>query len=224
LKNWNIKEILGWTTDFFKAKDIENARLNAELIVSHVLKMKRLDLYLQFDRILTLSEREKIKKMILRRAAYEPLQYILGECEFYGNRILVNSSVLIPRPETELLVEKIIKDNSKISKILEIGTGSGAIAIALKMNFPEAEVDASDISERALAVAQLNSENNKTKIKFIKADIFSGILKKNMILLSLIRRIFPNKNIKVWRVKFLNLNQKLRFLLPKTACSFTKKS
>ncbi|RLC52450.1 MAG: peptide chain release factor N(5)-glutamine methyltransferase [Candidatus Cloacimonadota bacterium] len=184
LKDWNIKEILKWTSNFFKTKKIENARLNAELIISHILKINRLNLYLQFDRILTVSERKKIKELILRRATFEPLQYVLGECEFYGNRIIVNSAVLIPRPETELLVERIIKDNASVKSFLEIGTGSGAVAIALKMNFPESKADASDISEEALAVAKQNSDNNGTQINFIKSDIFSEIKEKYEIIVS----------------------------------------
>jgi len=184
LKEWNNKEILAWTTDFFKSKEIENPRLNAELIISSVLKLNRMDLYLQFDRILSLSERNRIKKLILKRATGEPLQYVLGECDFYGFRIFVNENVLIPRPETELLVERILKDNSRLASILEIGTGSGAIAIVLKKNFPEAEITATDISEKALAVAKQNSENNETEITFLKSDIFSELSEKFEIIVS----------------------------------------
>ncbi|MDA3812731.1 MAG: peptide chain release factor N(5)-glutamine methyltransferase, partial [Candidatus Cloacimonetes bacterium] len=119
-----------------------------------------------------------------RRKKRETLQYILGETEFYGYKIKVNKSVLIPRPETELLVEKIIKEENNVNSILEIGTGSGAIIIALKKHFQNSIVLASDVSNDALKTAQRNSEINSVQIEFIKSDIFENIAGRFDIIIS----------------------------------------
>ncbi len=178
MKSWTILEILNWTKEFFREKQIENPRLNAEILVSHVLDLKRLDLYLKFDQIVTPEEREMIKQMIIRRSKNEPLQYILGETEFYDCRIKVNKSVLIPRPETELLVEKVIEHSSGVTNILDIGTGSGCIAIALAKELDNVQIDAVDISSEALQTARENAELNGAEVKFFQSDVFSRITKK----------------------------------------------
>ena len=113
--------------------------------------------------------------MAMRRIKHEPLQYILRETEFYSYKIKVCESVLIPRPETELLVEKIIKEENNVNSILEIGTGSGAIIIALKKHFQNSIVLGSDISKDALKIAAENAEINSVQIEFVKSDIFENI-------------------------------------------------
>ena len=122
-----VLELLTLTSDYLGKRGIESPRLNAELLLSHVLKCKRLNLYLSFDRPLSDNEVNEYRELIKRRKDREPLQYILGEVEFYGLPIRVNNSVLIPRPETEILVETLIKDNNNLLSvtILDIGTGSG---------------------------------------------------------------------------------------------------
>ena len=172
-----ILEILDKTTQFFKQKEIENPRLNAERLLSSLLQIDRVQLYLQYDRLMSKSETEQYREFVRRRAGNEPLQYIIGETEFMGLEFKVTPSVLIPRPETEILVEKILElresKNFKNPKIWDIGTGSGCIAIALAHFWPECEIIASDISEESLIQAELNASANNVseQITFLKHDI-----------------------------------------------------
>src|SRR3954468_12140254 len=125
-----VLEIIKRTTGFFEQRGVESARLNAEWLVGHALGLKRMQLYLQFERVLTETELEKIRPLVRRRALREPLQYILGETEWFGLKLKVDRRVLIPRPETELLAENIVKlVTLPPSRILDLGTGSGALAL-----------------------------------------------------------------------------------------------
>ena len=125
-----VLEIIKKTTDFLGGKGIDSPRLNAELLIGHALGLKRMQLYLEFERPLAESELEKIRPLVRRRSLHEPLQYILGETEFHGVRLKVDPRALIPRPETELLVELAIAAfPSPPGTILDLGTGSGAIAL-----------------------------------------------------------------------------------------------
>ncbi|HVZ65550.1 MAG TPA: peptide chain release factor N(5)-glutamine methyltransferase [Lacunisphaera sp.] len=153
-----ILEVLKRTTDFLDKHGVESARLNAEHLLGHALGLPRMQLYLQFERPLTEAELEKIRPWVKRRGAREPLQYILGEAEFCGLKLKVDRRALIPRPETEMLVE-IIKEHRPMSPtaILDLGTGSGAIALALAAIYPTAAVTALDRSEEALALAAENA-------------------------------------------------------------------
>lgn len=171
-----VLELLTLTSDYLGKRGIESPRLNAELLLSHVLKCKRLNLYLSFDRPLSDNEVNEYRELIKRRKDREPLQYILGEVEFYGLPIRVNNSVLIPRPETEILVETLIKDNNNLLSvtILDIGTGSGCIAVALAKNISGSAVKGIDISEGALKVAQSNALlNGVDNVNFQKVDILN---------------------------------------------------
>lgn len=155
---FTVLEIIKKTTDFFAGKGIESPRLNAELLIGHALALKRMQLYLQFERPLTEPELEKIRPLVRRRAQHEPLQYILGETEFCGLKLKVDRRALIPRPETELLVETAIGACAPPpASVLDLGTGSGAIALALAQAFPAAQVLATDLSEEALALARENA-------------------------------------------------------------------
>ncbi|HEX3074820.1 MAG TPA: peptide chain release factor N(5)-glutamine methyltransferase, partial [Ignavibacteriales bacterium] len=158
-------------------KGIESPRLNAELMLAYILNCKRFDLYLRFDQPLTELETTQYREALRRRGEFEPLQYITGRVEFYGLDLKVNKSVLIPRPETEILVETILKLSDKTAKlkILDIGSGSGNIPIALAKNLPEAELTAIDISDEALQVAEENAVSNllENRISFIKMDALS---------------------------------------------------
>ena len=170
-----VLESLQLSTDFLEKKGIESARLNAELLLSEILKCKRLDLYLKFDQLLKENEVDIYREWIARRGKFEPLQYIIGNVEFYGLPFKVTPDVLIPRPETEILVEEVIKfckDKTGL-KILDIGTGSGNIPIALAKNLSDAVVTAIDISENALSIARENAVANgvEEKIHFITADV-----------------------------------------------------
>ena len=130
----NIKDLLDRSTEYLDSKGIESPRLNAEWLLAHTLGTKRIELYLQFDRILTKSETDKYRSLVKERMNNKPLQYIIGETDFMGIRLEVDENVLIPRPETEQLVEialeRLKSRNGKALKILDVGTGSGNIAIA----------------------------------------------------------------------------------------------
>jgi release factor glutamine methyltransferase len=173
--NWTILELLKWTEQHFKEHDIPNPRLDAEYLLADTLNLKRVDLYVKFDQLITQNERDTFKELIRRRVKHEPLQHILGTQEFYGFTFKVSSDVLIPRQETELLVEKgaLLLENMESPRILDVGTGSGCIAISMAKSFPNAQVFATDISPRALDIAHANAKLNDTyNIEFIECDLF----------------------------------------------------
>ena len=184
MKIWKISEIINRANDLLTSKDIENPKLDSEYIISHVLGMSMLELNLHQDDNITEDNLVLIQNMIFRRGKNEPLQYILGETDFYGLTFKVNEHVLIPRPETELLVEKIIKENPAVEEILEIGTGSGAIAIALTANIKNAKIEAVDISNEALQIARENAAKNKVNINFFCSDIFENVIGKYDLIIS----------------------------------------
>jgi release factor glutamine methyltransferase len=169
---WTSLKLIQWTAGHFEKKGIPNPRLDAELLLAHVLKCKRVDLYTGFEKTVSDRHLAEFKALIERRDKREPLQYIIGETEFWGLKIKVTPDVLIPRPETELLVEEALKQ-SGANDILEIGTGSGCIAIALAKHLPEARVTATDISKEALSVAKENAETHGVadRIEFVASDI-----------------------------------------------------
>ena len=154
-----VLEIIKRTSEFFAGKGIESPRLNAELIIGHSLGLKRMQLYLQFERPLTEPELEKIRPLVRRRAQREPIQYVLGETEFCGLKLKVDRRALIPRPETELLVQAVIAacQPQAPAAALDLGTGTGAIALSLAQAFPAAAITATDISDDALALARENA-------------------------------------------------------------------
>lgn len=178
---WRIIDLLKVSEKALLEKNITNPRLNAELLLADTLKTTRINLYLDFERPLDEKEITAFREKLRRRMHHEPLQYITGYTEFYGLNFKVNQSVLIPRPETELLVDKSLEllasGNLLSPYILEIGTGSGCISIAIasKLN---CRIDAIDGSEKALDVAGENSRANGTdsRINNVKADIFTDFV------------------------------------------------
>ena len=171
-----VLESLKLSTEYLEKKGIESARLNAELLLAEILNCKRLDLYLKFDQPLKENEVDIYREWILRRGKFEPLQYIIGRVEFYGMQFKVTRDVLIPRSETEILVEEVInfaKDKSGL-RILDIGTGSGNIPIALAKNLTNAEITSVDVSANAIEVAKENAllNNVESKVEFILSDIY----------------------------------------------------
>jgi release factor glutamine methyltransferase len=173
-----VLEVIKKTTEFFAAKGIESARLNAELLVGHALGLKRMQLYLQFERPLTAPELEAIRGLVRRRGQREPVQYVLGETEFFGLKLKVDRRALIPRPETELLMEILAtRSMSPPAAILDLGTGSGAIALALAKQFPSARVTATDLSADALALAQENATacGLAAQVTFVASDWFGAL-------------------------------------------------
>lgn len=177
-----VLEAIKLSTEYLSKKGIDSPRINAELLLADVIKCKRLDLYLAFDRPIAEEELNKYRELIKRRAGFEPLQYITGTVEFYGLELKVNSSVLIPRQETELLVENILKIFSKEADliILDIGTGSGNIPIVLAHHLPNAEITSTDISTEALILAQENASNHNlsNRIRFMQHDILKEDMDK----------------------------------------------
>lgn len=170
-----ILEGIQLTTEYLEKKGIDSARMNAELMLAHILKCKRLDLYLQFDKPLKDEEVSLYREFLKRRSQFEPLQYILGTVEFYGLEFKVNRSVLIPRPETEILIETILNNTSKEVSltILDIGTGSGNIPISLARNLPLAKITSIDISGSAVELANENAVLNgvNENITFVNTGI-----------------------------------------------------
>ena len=175
-----VLEIIKKTTDFFAAKGIESPRLNAELLIGHALKRKRMQLYLEFERPLAEAELELIRPLVRRRAQHEPVQYIIGETDFYGLKLKVDRRALVPRPETEQLVEHVVAacaGSGAPARILDLGTGSGAIALALARKFENAAVTATDFGDEALALARENAALTQLgeRVQFIKSDWFAAV-------------------------------------------------
>ena len=174
----SVLAIIQKTAEFFGARGIESPRLNAELLIGHALGLKRMQLYLQFERILAEAELEKIRPLVRRRAQREPLQYIVGSVEFAGLKLKVDRRALIPRPETELLVELLVaRCSPPPARVLDLGTGSGAIALALARAFPEASVSAVDSSADALALAAENmlASGFAERVKLRQSSWFDGV-------------------------------------------------
>jgi release factor glutamine methyltransferase len=173
-----VLEVLQSTAAYFKKHNIESPRLNAEHLLAHVLDRKRIELYLEFERVLTESELAPLRDLIKRRSEGEPLQHLLGTVEFCGLTFLCDKRAMVPRPETEELVEFLESEirNPK-SEILDVGTGSGVIALTLAMKFPEAEILAVDISDDALALAQENAAKLKLahRVRFLKNNLLENV-------------------------------------------------
>lgn len=177
---WTIIKILNWTKQYFAEKGVENPRLDAEILLCAVLKCERIKLYLDFERPLDEQELAAYRGFVARRAQHEPLAYILGEKAFMRNTFKVNSHTLVPRPETELLVESLLSAADKVNsepKILDIGTGSGAILVSLLDYLPQAKGVGVDIAPGALKVAKENAVRIGVadRAAFLLSDLFSAI-------------------------------------------------
>lgn len=170
-----LKEILDKTTQFFKEKGIDSPRLDAELLLAHGLKLERMQLYLKFDQPMGEAELATCRELVRRRVQGEPVAYILGSKYFFGYNFIVNSAVLIPRPETEHIVESAIawaQDKDADYSIVDLGSGSGAIGLTLLKKLPNAKLVAVDASEKALEVAKANAEalGVADRVRFVHSD------------------------------------------------------
>lgn len=178
-ETWTVTKLLDWTTEYFKKHGIEWPHLEAEILLSHTLAVPRIQLYVQFERILKDDELAKYKALILRRSKHEPIAYITGHQPFMSLDFEVNPSVLIPRPETEKLVEIGIETGKLIEKpeIADIGVGSGSIAVSLAKYLPKAKIVGVDSSKEALEVAKRNAEKVGVadRCEFIHGDLFEPI-------------------------------------------------
>jgi release factor glutamine methyltransferase len=167
-----LSEILKLSTDFLEKRGIGRARREVEELLSYVLHLPRIELYMQFDRPMVEEELIALREAIKRRAEGEPSQYIAGFVDFLGCRFTVNKNVLIPRPETEILADRIIKELPAASvEIWDVCTGSGCIGIALKKKRPDCKVALSDISAEALAVARANAVDNLVDVELLQGDL-----------------------------------------------------
>lgn len=172
---WTIREVLDWAAEDFARRGIESARLDAELVVAKALGIDRVGLYLDLNRPLLEDERSAIRPLVTRRRDREPVAYILGYKDFYGRRFLVTPEVLIPRPETETLIDHALEciPARAACRVLDVGTGSGAIAITIALERPLASVAATDISASALEVAAENAARLEvaSRVRFEQTDL-----------------------------------------------------
>ena len=187
-----VLDVLQASTDYFRKRNIESPRLNAEHLLAHALGRKRIELYLEFDRALSEDERAPLRELVRRRGEGEPLQHLLGTVEFCGLVFTCDKRAMVPRPETEELVELLIADGGLVQThhgesstgqpmaanlgILDVGTGSGVIALTLAARLPQATVKAVDISEDALSLARENADRLglADRVEFLKADLLEG--------------------------------------------------
>lgn len=177
-KVWRVVDLLDWTVGYFQQHGIPNPRLDAEVLLGHLLGKSRLQLYLHFEMPVFQEHLTPFRELIKKRIARTPVSYLTNQKEFMSLDFYVDERVLIPRPETEQLVETILTTKTENSqRLLELGTGSGAIATSLALQQPEWEIVATDISEPALAVARKNAETHActAQIQFLSGDLFEPI-------------------------------------------------
>ena len=176
---WTINSLLNWTVNYFKRKNIQSARLDAEVLLSHVLRQERIYLYVHFDEPMEQNELSKFREYVKKRAQHVPIAYIIGEREFMGLPFKVTKDTLIPRPDTEILVENVLNnvDKDKEIEIVDIGTGSGAIILSLLVNLPKAQGKTVDISSKAIEVAKENAVNLQVndRCEFFVGDLFAPL-------------------------------------------------
>jgi release factor glutamine methyltransferase len=181
METWTIQKLLTWVTDYFKTKDVDAPRLSAELLLSHVLGLKRIELYTQFGRIVGEEQLTKLHELVKRAATHEPIAYMTGIKEFYSLEFEITRDCLIPRPETELLVERAIeflRTRNGEQLICDLCTGCGCVAVAIARNFAGCRVVATDISDAALEVAERNVSRHGlgNRVKLLKGDLFEPII------------------------------------------------
>lgn len=186
-KRWTVAGLLKVTADYLKKNHIESPRLTAEVLLAHQLDLDRVSLYLNFDRPLTEKELSGYRSVITRRLRREPVQYITGVQEFWSLEFMVNPHVLIPRHETELLIELTlgrIRANpdfkNRLIKILDLGTGCGALSVTLAKEVEKAQIRSTDVSAKAIELARLNAKKHSvSNICFVRGDLFDPVKNKD---------------------------------------------
>ena len=170
---WTLLKLLDWTAEFFTGKEIDNPRLDAQLLLAHVLKLDRVGLYLNYDRPLTTEELDIIRPLVKRRGQREPLQYLIGSTEFWSLEFEVSPAVLIPRADTEILVEEALSRAGERGSLLDVGTGSGAIVVSLATELPNWQMTGLDISTAALVVATRNAAKHDVsdRVQMLQGDL-----------------------------------------------------
>jgi release factor glutamine methyltransferase len=174
-----VLDVIQRSSEFLARKGVESPRLQVELLLAHILQLPRLKLYLNFDRQLTEDQTIRVRELVCRRGDREPLQHILGSTSFCGFELVVNRDVLVPRPETELLAERAwrLLESLENPKVLDVGTGSGCLAITLAIKSPTAQIHATDLSASAIDVARANAVRHAvtSRITFHESDLFSAL-------------------------------------------------
>ena len=181
MDKWTIQKLLNWMTEYFTEKGIDSPRLSAELLLSNVLKMQRIELYTQFDKLVSKDQLNRLHDLVKRAGLHEPIAYLTGRTEFYSLQLEVCSDCLIPRPETELLVERAIeflRTRTGPQFVCDLCTGCGCIAVAIAKNYAGAKIIATDICDAALNVAAGNIErhNLKDRITLLSGDLFEPLV------------------------------------------------
>ena len=197
-KTWRIIDIINWGEKYLKDRSFDSPRNEIEILLLNLIGCKKIDLYLDFEKVIKPEDLITLRGWIKRRVNREPIQHIIGHSEFYGRRFIVNQDVLIPRPETETVIDISIDALSKKNTpvIIDIGTGSGCIGITLALEIPRSKVFAIDISEAALSIAKKNAAiYNLKNIEFIKMDFLSKDIKHNVDLLVSNPPYIPQKEI-----------------------------
>ncbi|HET6173011.1 MAG TPA: peptide chain release factor N(5)-glutamine methyltransferase [Gaiellales bacterium] len=174
-----VRELLGRSRDYLEQKGVPSPKLDAEYLLAHVLAVPRLELYLDHDRPLEPAEVDRLRALVLRRGKREPLAYVLGSWGFYGLELHCDDRALVPRPETEVLVDRCLAllDGTAEPAIVDVGTGTGAIALALAARLPEASVTAIDLSPGALALAAENAALNGLgeRVELLEGDLLAPV-------------------------------------------------
>lgn len=178
---WTIQKLLNWVAEYLKNKGIDSPRLSAELLLSNILELKRIELYTQFDRPVTQQQLDKLHNLVERAGQKEPIPYLVGKTEFYSLELKVTADCMIPRPETELLVERAIEFlRTRCGKqfVCDLCTGSGCVAVAIAHNYPDCRIIATDICDAALSVAAKNVEKHqlKERVQLLCGDLFDPIM------------------------------------------------
>jgi len=181
MSDWTIQKLLTWITEFLTQKGVDSPRLSAELLLSKVLGLKRIELYTQFGKVVPKEQLDQLHGLVKRAGLHEPVAYLVGRTEFYSIEYEVTSDCLIPRPETEQVVQRAIEFLRKRGPgqlVCDLCTGSGAIAVAIARNVPDARVIATDISAEALAVAARNVEKHglRERIELRQGDLFEPLV------------------------------------------------
>ncbi len=178
-ETWSVRAVLGWTAEYFGKRGIDSPRLTAEVLLAHVLKLSRVYLYTDLDRPLSKQELSQFRALLERRASGEPTQYLTGTREFYSRPFSVDPRVLIPRPETELLVEAVLRElpRERCGHLLDLCTGSGCIAVSLAAERPAASVWATELSTDACEVARANARalNVSERVAILQGDLFQPL-------------------------------------------------
>jgi release factor glutamine methyltransferase len=172
-----VAEVLRGATDYLAARGVDSPRVDAELLLSRALGLERIELYTQHDRPLTEAERSAARELVQRRGRREPLAYVLGDWSFRRLTLRTDRRALVPRPETEIVVERCLAllDGLDAPRVVDVGTGSGAIALALKQERPDARVVATDVSAEALALARENAAANSLDVELVHTDLLAGV-------------------------------------------------